>query len=85
VFHVFDLDDSGFVGVEELLLLGEERRRMGHASGRWGKAQAENMMDAMDTGGDGVVDKNEFARSVASACRRLSQLRRFVSFLCLSK
>ena len=48
VFRVFDLDQGGNIGKEELLELGQARRKLGHKSGEWTKEMNDRFMAKID-------------------------------------
>ena len=60
LFDMFDLDDSGWVESNELLALGKVYH-CGHRSGKWTEEKNAKLVKKMDSNGDGVVCKEEFA------------------------
>ena len=69
MFKRFDINGGGSIGKEELLLLGEARRKLGHKKGKWGKEQNDIMFSRMDTNGDGELDREEFVTFFMSPLR----------------
>jgi Ca2+-binding EF-hand superfamily protein len=60
VFQAFDLDGDGAIGAEELLVLGQQRRKLGQKSGEWTKEMNMRLMKKLDKNGDGKVLVREF-------------------------
>jgi len=59
VFELFDFDANGAVDKQELMKVGQARRRLGHATG-WSAPQNEALFAALDLNQDGAVAKEEF-------------------------
>ena len=55
VYNEFDLDGGGDVGEEELLELGQARRRLGQKSGEWTEANNRTMMQHIGPDEEGIV------------------------------
>ena len=53
VYHQFDLDGNGSVGEEELLELGQARRRLGQKQGEWTMENTRQLMEKMGTDTNG--------------------------------
>ena len=47
VYREFDLDGNGEVGADEMLELGQARRRLGQKSGKWTQEMNQNMLNRM--------------------------------------
>jgi len=60
VFQAFDIDGDGAIGAEELLVLGQQRRKLGQKSGEWTKEMNTRLMKKLDRNGDGQVLVREF-------------------------
>lgn len=60
VFQAFDLNSDGTIGADELLVLGQQRRKLGQKSGEWTKEMNNRLMKKLDTSGDGRVQMREF-------------------------
>ena len=61
------LSPNGEVEKEELLRLGQERRRLGQKKGVWSEEQNAALMNAMDTDGNGHISQVEFVTHFSSA------------------
>ena len=55
VYHEFDLDGGGDVGAEELMEVGQARRRLGQKSGEWTEANNRALMRKMGPDEEGIV------------------------------
>merc|ERR1712146_354626 len=68
VFDILDADNSGQIGWEELMRLGEVRRRNYHKvfaeyRGQWSKDMCLHLLSKMEPkGGNGNIDRLEFAQ-----------------------
>jgi len=60
VYKLFDIDGSGEVGFDEMLALGQARRRLGQKTGEWTTAQNERMMEKMGMNQNGDVTVKNF-------------------------
>lgn len=60
VYQEFDLDGGGDVGEDEMLALGQARRKLGQKSGEWTKEQNKNMMNNMGADKEGNVSVSNF-------------------------
>ena len=56
VFQAFDLDKSGKIEPDELMILGQMRQELGHKERLWTEAMNAKLMSEMDTNGDGKAD-----------------------------
>lgn len=54
VYHQFDLDGNGSVGEEELLELGQARRRLGQKQGEWTIENTRQLIEKMGTDANGI-------------------------------
>ena len=54
VYHQFDLEGNGSVGEEELLELGQARRRLGQKHGEWTIQNTRQLMQKMGTDSNGM-------------------------------
>jgi len=59
VFHKFDLDHSGLIGVNELMFLGKARRNLSH-HGKWDRKKNERLIRTMDLNKDRKIQEAEF-------------------------
>ena len=48
VFQKFDLDGSGFIEAAELMLLGKQRRLLGHKQSSWTDRKNTELIEKMD-------------------------------------
>ena len=55
VYNEFDLDGGGDVGAEELMEVGQARRRLGQKSGEWTEANNRALMRKMGPDEEGIV------------------------------
>ena len=55
VYHEFDLDGGGDVGAEELMEVGQARRRLGQKSGEWTEANNRALMQQIGPDEEGIV------------------------------
>ena len=55
VYHEFDLDGGGDVGEEELMEVGQARRRLGQKSGEWTEANNRTMMQHIGPDEEGIL------------------------------
>jgi hypothetical protein len=55
VYHEFDLDGGGDVGAEELMEVGQARRRLGQKSGEWTEANNRALMQHIGPDEEGIV------------------------------
>ena len=55
VYHEFDLDGGGDVGEEELMEVGQARRRLGQKSGEWTEANNRALMQQIGADEEGIV------------------------------
>lgn len=55
VYHEFDLDRSGEVGEDELLKLGQARRRLGQQVGEWSAEANKALIEAIGPDEQGAV------------------------------
>jgi len=60
VYQEFDLDGGGDVGDDELLLLGQTRRKLGQKSGSWTKAMNDSLMAKIGVDKNGSIPENNF-------------------------
>lgn len=62
VFKMFDIDNGGTIGEDELLELGIARRKTGQASGEWTRERNARLIARMtkDGGRSGEVTESEF-------------------------
>ena len=67
VFGQFDLDGSGLLETTELLELGRMRRLLGHKIGHWSEAKNLQLIQKMDTNGDGEISADEFVTHFEAA------------------
>ena len=67
VFRAFDLDGSGFIEPEELLVLGKRRRELGQKQGYWTAQMNSKLVHAMDRNHDGKVEEREFVEHFVEA------------------
>jgi len=61
VHRAFDIDRSGFIEANELMLMGDARRRLGQKEGEWTEDMNKRMLARMDATGKGKVDAIAFA------------------------
>ena len=64
VYHQFDLDGNGSVGEEELLELGQARRRLGQKHGEWTIQNTHALLQTMI--GDG--DEGQYSHLIDVCC-----------------
>ena len=62
VYHAFDLDKDGTVGEDEMMMLGESRRKLGQRGGEWTKEMNLELMKKMGAGRMGYVNERGFVR-----------------------
>ena len=60
VYKEFDLGGDGSVGAEEMLALGQARRRLGQKQGEWTREMNQNMMGNMGADSEGNVSMSNF-------------------------
>ena len=60
VYQEFDLDGGGDVGDDELLLLGQTRRKLGQKSGEWTKTMNDSLMAKIGVDKNGNLPENNF-------------------------
>ena len=60
MYDAFDLDGGGDVGEDEMLALGQARRKLGQKSGEWTREQNRNMMSNMGADRRGNVTADRF-------------------------
>eukprot|EP00658_Telonema_sp_P-2_P015174 TRINITY_DN15824_c0_g2_i1.p1 TRINITY_DN15824_c0_g2~~TRINITY_DN15824_c0_g2_i1.p1 ORF type:complete len:320 (-),score=81.66 TRINITY_DN15824_c0_g2_i1:186-1145(-) len=70
IYHEFDLDSAGDVGFDELLLLGQTRRKLGQKQGAWTREMNRNLMDKMGTDRNGNVAEDNFVDYFNSSLTR---------------
>ena len=71
VFQAFDINGDGTIGYDELLALGQARRKLGQKQGEWTHEMNKRMLSRMDRNGDGRVVANEFVNFAGSYRVRL--------------
>jgi len=59
VFHLFDLDNDSTIDKDELLQLGQARRKLSQANGTWDESKNAAMMKKM-SGGNGRIHEENF-------------------------
>ena len=69
IYHLFDLDGGGDVGEEELLELGQARRRLGQKQGEWTMENTRQLMEKMGTDANGM---KMFLVELMSLCTRIA-------------
>eukprot|EP00658_Telonema_sp_P-2_P075763 TRINITY_DN6549_c0_g2_i1.p1 TRINITY_DN6549_c0_g2~~TRINITY_DN6549_c0_g2_i1.p1 ORF type:complete len:518 (-),score=269.61 TRINITY_DN6549_c0_g2_i1:127-1563(-) len=57
VFQLLDIDGSGSIGIQEMLLLGKEAK-----GDEFSEDKAKRRLGKLDTSGDGLVDMSEFVQ-----------------------
>ena len=62
VFSIFDQDGNKNLDKEELMKIGQARKKLGHASS-WSFEQNNALFAALDMNGDGEVEEDEFVTS----------------------
>ena len=62
VYKEFDLDRGGDVGRDEMLALGQARRKLGHKGGQWTEQQNEKLLVKMGSNNAGNVTAENFVR-----------------------
>ena len=62
VYREFDLEGSGDVGADELLLLGQTRRKLGQKGGQWTAQNNANLMQKIGPDIDGNIPEDSFVR-----------------------
>jgi len=60
VFRAFDMDGSGSMEPNELLVLGQRRQELGQKKRMWTAEKNAAMVAKMDKDGDGEIDEGEF-------------------------
>ena len=60
VFEAFDLDGGGDVGADEMMALGQARRKLGQKSGEWTEEQNKQMLRNMGADSEGNVNASKF-------------------------
>lgn len=60
VFCLFDLDNSGAIDPEELMVLGILRKELGHKMRVWTEERNSKMIAEMDRNADGLIQQEEF-------------------------
>jgi len=61
IYRIFDLDESGQVGFEEMLALGQARRSLGQKKGDWTREMNQRMMERMNADDEGMISLRNFA------------------------
>ena len=56
----FDLDASGDVGWDELMALGQTRRKLGHKVGEWTAEKTDELVKRIGTDRSGNVKEEPF-------------------------
>eukprot|EP00658_Telonema_sp_P-2_P053533 TRINITY_DN4209_c0_g2_i2.p1 TRINITY_DN4209_c0_g2~~TRINITY_DN4209_c0_g2_i2.p1 ORF type:complete len:528 (-),score=129.65 TRINITY_DN4209_c0_g2_i2:53-1636(-) len=62
VYQEFDLDGGGDVGDDELLVLGQTRRKLGQKSGSWTKGMNDSLMAKIGTDKEGNLPMSNFVK-----------------------
>jgi len=72
IFQMFDRDGSGAIGGEELMRLGKNRQKLGHKSRAWTEERNRQMIEKMESGGDGdgQIDESEFVSYFLKSLQR---------------
>ena len=60
MYAEFDLDGGGDVGEDEMMALGQARRKLGQRSGEWTREMNSGMLKAMGAGADGNFSMEQF-------------------------
>jgi len=62
VYNAFDLDGEGDVGADEMLALGQARRRLGQKDGEWTQEMNKNLLQKMKADRKGNVTVENFCK-----------------------
>jgi tellurite resistance protein len=62
VYQEFDLDGGGDVGDDELLVLGQTRRKLGQKEGSWTKGMNDTLMNKIGKDRNGNLPANNFVK-----------------------
>jgi hypothetical protein len=66
VFCAFDVDSNGYVESDELLLLGNARKKLGQKQRDWTEAKNRELLRSLDKNLDGRIDEAEFVRGFSA-------------------
>lgn len=62
VYREFDIDGGGNVGFEEMLILGQTRRKLGQKQGEWTKEMNRSLMDRIGPDANDDLPETNFVR-----------------------
>jgi len=62
VYREFDIDGDGHVGLEEMLILGQTRRKLGQKQGEWTREMNRSLMDRIGPDANDDLPETNFVR-----------------------